>query len=83
MTDAFALKLKCPTDIEVQIGVYYSACEYFNETKSEWDTDGCAPQDDSIPSVMSCRCNHYTSFGGSIFVSPDQLDFTDLSVSKL
>ena len=37
----------------------------------------------SIPDVIACTCDHMTSYGGSVLLLPDQIDFTDLTVSLI
>jgi hypothetical protein len=81
--DAFKVHLRVSETTQVLVGVYLTRCEFFNEGNEEWDNEGCLPHQDSIATCIKCACNHMTSFGGSLFVSPDELDFTDLSVSKL
>ncbi|XP_060598141.1 polycystin-1-like isoform X3 [Ruditapes philippinarum] len=77
--DAFKVHLRVSESTQVLVGVYLTRCEFFNEGNEEWDNEGCLPHQDSIATCIKCACNHMTSFGGSLFVSPDELDFTDLS----
>ena len=80
-TDAFKIRLRSTESMQVHIGIYQSRCEFFNEVSEKWDNEGCVPQEESIATVIKCACNHLTSFGGSLFVSPDELSFNDLTVS--
>jgi len=77
------VRVTTTSQAEVFIGTYNAKCEFFNLNTETWDWTGCTPQAESIPSVISCQCNHLTSFGGALFVSPDEIDFTDLTVSVI
>nr|XP_006822225.1 PREDICTED: polycystin-1-like [Saccoglossus kowalevskii] len=51
--------------INVSVGVYFTTCQYYNETLNEWESTGCIPDEQSVYVCPSCQCNHLTSFGGS------------------
>jgi hypothetical protein len=46
-----------------------------------WDTNGCAPTDESIENYAVCECEHLTPFGGGMLAPPNVLSFADLVVS--
>ena len=75
------MQVKSNVKGNVTVGIYNSLCQYYDESTSSWAYNGCEATDESVPSCIACKCNHMTSYGGSVILSPDQIDFTDLTVS--
>jgi len=52
------------------------ACQYWNETQSKWQTDGCYFDTvNSNSTVGVCNCNHLTAFSVSLSsIAPNTLD---------
>ena len=76
----FKLEVYSNVDTTLSSAVYYTHCLYIDKTTAQWSDHGLTPLSESIAEVAACRSNHMTSFGGTMLVSPDQLDFTDLTV---
>ncbi|XP_041364412.1 polycystin-1-like [Gigantopelta aegis] len=66
-------------DVNLSAAVYFSSCQYFAATPSDWSVSGCEVLDESIPICSVCLCDHLTSFGGSVLVPLDAIDFADLA----
>ncbi|XP_052761742.1 polycystin-1-like isoform X2 [Mya arenaria] len=78
-SDVFKLEVESTHTATVFVGIYNAKCHYFDEDTVSWQDTGCVPMTYSIAYVTACKCDHMTSFGGTLFVSPDELDFTDLT----
>ncbi|XP_070580037.1 polycystin-1-like isoform X2 [Ptychodera flava] len=64
--------------LNVSVGVYYSSCQYYNETLHVWMNTGCVPSQDSMASCVVCDCNHLTAFGGSSMSTTESVQFVGL-----
>lgn len=80
---AYKVQVSSNVKANITMGVYYSDCVFYDTSTSLWSNSGCEPLDESIASVAVCACNHMTFYGGSVLLSPDQIDFTDLTVSNV
>ena len=78
---AYKIQIKSNMRANISLGFYRSVCQYYEYQSSSWSYSGCVAKDESYPLVIACECNHMTSYGGSVLLSPDQIDFTDLTVS--
>uniref|UniRef100_H3A3K9 Polycystin 1, transient receptor potential channel interacting n=1 Tax=Latimeria chalumnae TaxID=7897 RepID=H3A3K9_LATCH len=63
------------SSVEVTVGVYISLCQYFDEKKQRWETEGIVPVEDTSPDRAVCLTQHLTAFGASLFVPPDSVQF--------
>ncbi|XP_013395471.1 polycystin-1-like [Lingula anatina] len=65
--------------VNVAIGLYVTSCQFYNELNNTWDTGGCEPDAESVAACSVCLCNHLTSFGASVLVTPNAIKFQDLA----
>ncbi|XP_077979376.1 polycystin-1-like [Glandiceps talaboti] len=63
------------TKVNVSMGVYFSSCQFYNETVNEWESSGCSPLEQSMASCTVCSCSHLTSFGSSAASDLVSVDF--------
>ena len=68
-------------NVTVNITIYVSTCRFWNESIGQWEGTGCRPSHKTSRQFVVCTCNHLTSFGSSIDIAPNKLDFTVLKVS--
>ncbi|XP_041085447.1 polycystin-1 isoform X3 [Polyodon spathula] len=61
--------------VQVEVGVYTSLCQYFNNQEMRWKTDGMVPLESTTPDKAVCLTEHLTAFGASLFVPPDAVRF--------
>ena len=79
--------------IKVVFNFQITSCQFWNESTELWDGTGCRPvinvtsQENDITllltsrqSLVTCTCNHLTSFGAGLRIVPNKLDFTVLRV---
>jgi polycystin 1L2 len=57
------------------INMYVSKCQYWDEKRYVWSSDGC--QVGSLTTLKSteCLCTHLTTFGSDFYVPPNTIDF--------
>ncbi|UJR29011.1 hypothetical protein I4U23_010229 [Adineta vaga] len=57
------------------INMYVSKCQYWDEKRFVWSSDGC--QVGSLTTLKSteCLCTHLTTFGSDFYVPPNTIDF--------
>jgi len=76
----YALDTDGPNNVTLNVTVYISTCRFWNVTTLQWEGTGCRPSDKSTRQLIVCSCNHLTSFGSNINISPNKLDFSVLQV---
>ncbi|KAJ8246237.1 hypothetical protein GJAV_G00265340 [Gymnothorax javanicus] len=62
-------------DGRLEVGVFSSLCQYFNESEREWRTDGMVPSAETTAERAVCVTQHLTSFAASLFVPPESVQF--------
>ncbi|MBN3308044.1 PKD1 protein, partial [Amia calva] len=66
----------CPAPVVyLEVGVYSSLCQYFNDQERRWKTDGMVPLEETTADTAFCRTEHLTAFGASLFVPRDSVQF--------
>ncbi|CAF1019415.1 unnamed protein product [Rotaria sordida] len=58
------------------INMYVSKCQYWNEKRLLWSTDGCEVGPLTTLKSTECLCTHLTTFGSDFFIPPNKIDFT-------
>ena len=66
--------------VNVSLTIYDTACLYYDNNTSMWNTSGCYPNANSMQTMTVCDCNHLTMFGASVQYTPVLIDFEDLKV---
>ncbi|XP_039599396.1 polycystin-1-like, partial [Polypterus senegalus] len=66
---------ECPAAVDLQLGVYTSLCQYFDDQDKRWKTDGMVPLEDTTPLKAVCQTEHLTAFGATLFVPPNSVQF--------
>ncbi|XP_051790089.1 polycystin-1 isoform X2 [Erpetoichthys calabaricus] len=66
---------ECPAPVDLQLGVYTSLCQYFDDQDKRWKTDGMVPLEDTTPLKAVCQTEHLTAFGASLIVPPNSVQF--------
>ncbi|XP_068742451.1 polycystin-1-like protein 2 [Montipora capricornis] len=67
-------------DKNYSLRVALASCVYWSENQEKWMTAGCRVLSATLNGLLSCGCNHLTSFGGSLFVKPNPIDFDQVVV---
>ncbi|XP_022779915.1 polycystic kidney disease protein 1-like 2 isoform X2 [Stylophora pistillata] len=62
-------------DENYTIQVMPAACLFWNAELSKWTSEGCQVAEMTTQDAIYCSCNHLSSFGGQLFVTPNPLDF--------
>lgn len=68
------------SNVTLNVTIYVSTCRFWNESVGQWEGTGCRPSHKTSRQLVVCTCNHLTSFGSSIDIAPNKLDFTVLKV---
>ncbi|KAL9966015.1 hypothetical protein ACROYT_G024022 [Oculina patagonica] len=68
------------TDQNYTLRVALGSCVYWSEKRKKWLTDGCQVLSATLNGSINCSCNHLTSFGGSLLVKPNPIDFDKVLV---
>ncbi|CAF4106865.1 unnamed protein product, partial [Rotaria sp. Silwood1] len=55
---------------------YVSKCQYWDEKRILWSSDGCEVGPLTTLKSTECLCTHLTTFGSDFFVPPNKIDFT-------
>ncbi|XP_054247311.1 polycystin-1 [Indicator indicator] len=63
------------TPVEVTLGLYTSLCQYFSVQERRWKTEGIIPLEETRPDQAVCLTQHLTTFGASLFVPPNSVQF--------
>ncbi|CAF3623851.1 unnamed protein product [Rotaria sp. Silwood1] len=58
------------------INMYVSKCQYWDEKRILWSSDGCEVGPLTTLKSTECLCTHLTTFGSDFFVPPNKIDFT-------
>ncbi|CAF2607106.1 unnamed protein product [Rotaria sp. Silwood2] len=58
------------------INMYVSKCQYWDEKRVLWSSDGCEVGPLTTLKSTECLCTHLTTFGSDFFVPPNKIDFT-------
>lgn len=58
----------------VETVIYSTSCLYYDESLSEYTSVGTSPSPSTSCAMIKCRTTHLSSFGGSFFVPPNNLD---------
>ncbi|XP_066916818.1 uncharacterized protein [Clytia hemisphaerica] len=74
----FGLDQDGSSNFTVNITIYITTCRFWNTSTSRWEGFGCKPSPKTTLHLAVCSCNHLTSFGSSINIAPNKLDFTVL-----
>lgn len=69
-------------DVNVSVAIHATTCQYYEDSTDVWSNTGCVPTINSTTSQSLCTCSHMTMFGATVLVSPAQIKFRDLPVSK-
>ncbi|CAF0958355.1 unnamed protein product [Adineta ricciae] len=57
------------------INMYVSKCQYWDEKKYIWSSDGCEVGPLTTLKSTECLCTHLTTFGSDFYVPPNTIDF--------
>ncbi|CAF1143554.1 unnamed protein product [Rotaria sordida] len=57
------------------INMYVSKCQYWDEKRYMWSSDGCEVGALTTLKSTECLCRHLTTFGGDFYVPPNTIDF--------
>ncbi|KAL9965156.1 hypothetical protein ACROYT_G028918 [Oculina patagonica] len=68
------------TDQNYTLKVAMGSCVYWSDVRQKWITDGCRVLSASVNGSVKCSCNHLTSFGGSLLIKPNPIDFDKILV---
>ncbi|CAF4402568.1 unnamed protein product [Rotaria socialis] len=58
------------------INMYVSKCQYWDEKRFIWSSDGCEVGSLTTLKSTECLCTHLTTFGSDFFIPPNKIDFT-------
>lgn len=61
--------------VRLEVGVFASLCQYFNESDKQWRTDGMVPLAETNATRAVCRTRHLTAFAAGLFVPPNAVSF--------
>ncbi|KAJ0050432.1 hypothetical protein NL108_003655, partial [Boleophthalmus pectinirostris] len=64
-----------PVGVCLEVGVFASLCQYFNESDKQWRTDGMVPLAETNATRAVCRTRHLTAFAAGLFVPPNAISF--------
>uniref|UniRef100_A0A3Q3GM75 Polycystin 1, transient receptor potential channel interacting n=1 Tax=Kryptolebias marmoratus TaxID=37003 RepID=A0A3Q3GM75_KRYMA len=64
-----------PAGVRLEVGVFASLCQYFNEAEKQWKTDGMVPLAETTFSRAVCRTRHLTAFAAGLFVPANAISF--------
>uniref|UniRef100_A0A3B4ATD7 Uncharacterized protein n=1 Tax=Periophthalmus magnuspinnatus TaxID=409849 RepID=A0A3B4ATD7_9GOBI len=64
-----------PVGVHLEVGVFASLCQYFNESDKQWRTDGMVPLAETNATRAVCRTRHLTAFAAGLFVPPNAISF--------
>ncbi|OWF56216.1 Polycystic kidney disease and receptor for egg jelly-related protein [Mizuhopecten yessoensis] len=62
------------TNVSVRIGIYNTACGFYDNAKDQWATDGCQISRPKNLKTMTCSCYHLTSFAAGFIAVPNLVD---------
>ncbi|KAL9965160.1 hypothetical protein ACROYT_G028923 [Oculina patagonica] len=68
------------TDQNYTLRLAMGSCVYWSDMRQKWITDGCRVLSASVNGSVKCSCNHLTSFGGSLLIKPNPIDFDKVLV---
>ncbi|CAF0748743.1 unnamed protein product [Adineta steineri] len=57
------------------INMYVSKCQYWDEKRFTWSSDGCEVGPLTTLKSTECLCTHLTTFGSDFYVPPNTIDF--------
>ncbi|XP_022803339.1 polycystic kidney disease protein 1-like 2 [Stylophora pistillata] len=67
------------SDQNYSLKVSSGSCVHWSEELEKWISSGCRVLAAS-DGFLNCSCNHLTSFGGSLIVEPNPIDFEEVIV---
>ncbi|CAH3159311.1 unnamed protein product, partial [Pocillopora meandrina] len=67
------------TDQNYTLKVTLGSCVYWSENFDTWISSGCRVLAE-LNGFLNCSCSHLTSFGGSLLVEPNPIDFDKVLV---
>ncbi|XP_067023241.1 polycystin-1-like protein 2 [Acropora muricata] len=70
-------------DKNYTLRVALGSCVYWSEREEKWTTAGCRVLSATLNGFINCACNHLTSFGGSLIVKPNPIDFDRVVVEVM
>ncbi|CAF0835622.1 unnamed protein product [Adineta ricciae] len=57
------------------VNMYVSKCQYWDEKRFIWSSDGCQVGPLTTLKSTECLCTHLTTFGSDFYVPPNTIDF--------